>query len=123
MLVECHNCGAPLDVTQNASVVKCNYCGTSAKTTKQKTVALETPKDWKPPTEWKPPDGSTLGEVLVYKPVVKAARAVITSIAVSGVAMAAIGGFIAYQVSSTVDSTTKAALAGLNQPQVGDQIA
>jgi hypothetical protein len=116
MLLECQNCGAPLDVASEASTVRCHYCGQSAKVGGYRTVALETPAGFAPPTEWKPPAESSLrDQVLIYRPVANAARSVVRGLAFSGVAIIALGGFIAWRVTSAVGQATGGSLATLGQ--------
>ncbi|MFW5920756.1 MAG: hypothetical protein ACOCUS_02860 [Polyangiales bacterium] len=55
MLVECNNCGAPLDVADNARVTKCAYCGRSNQVRSLRTVAQQRPEGWQPPPQWTPP--------------------------------------------------------------------
>jgi LSD1 subclass zinc finger protein len=116
MLLECHNCGAPLDVADGASSAKCNYCGQTAELKKFRTVALKTPEDFKPPPAWTPPPGSSLGEEpLAYKPL-NAGRLVARWIVTSGVLTLGVGGFIAWRVLSAVEQATgTSALAALAQ--------
>jgi LSD1 subclass zinc finger protein len=117
MLLECHNCGAPLDVASEANTVKCSYCGISAKLEQYKTVAVETPKDFSPPRHWTPKAESSLPQqVLVFQPAAKAARAVIRALAFSGFMTVAIGGFIAWRVTSAVQGATGSSLAALEGP-------
>lgn len=124
MLLECHNCGAPLDVASNAAVVKCNYCGQSAKTERYKTVAFETPKDFAPPREWTPKAESALPqEVLIFRPAVKAARAVVRALLFSGVMTVGLGTFIAWRVSSSVEQATGASLGSLGQTAMNGAMA
>lgn len=56
MLVECRQCGAPLDVQANTSLVKCSYCGASSRVRSMRTIALEAPAGWTPPQTWTPPN-------------------------------------------------------------------
>lgn len=56
MLIECKNCGAPLDVTGRESFVKCRYCDHSSKVASLRTVAQATPEGWRAPSEWRPPE-------------------------------------------------------------------
>jgi hypothetical protein len=89
-----------------------------------KTVAFETPKDFKPPTEWTPPIESALRDaVLIYKPAVKAAQALVRGLIFSGIMVTVIGGFIAYEVTSSVNRTANGALADLTQPEVVNGVA
>lgn len=55
MLIECQNCGAPLDITPNAWFVKCRYCAKSSRVAGLNTVAPQTPPGWQPPPVWTPP--------------------------------------------------------------------
>ena len=124
MLLECHNCGAPLDVASKADVVKCNYCGASEKTERYKTVAFETPKDFTPPREWTPKAESALPqEILIFRPAVKAARAVVRALLFSGFMTVAIGGFVAWRVTSSVEQATGASLGSLGQTAVNGALA
>jgi len=106
MLLECGNCGAPLDVAGGPSQVRCHYCGHTSEVSRFKTMAQETPPNWVPPASWTPPPQSNLpAEPLKYNP----ARAVVRSIArvfvLSSLAVVALGGFIAYRVMSAVGTT------------------
>src|SRR5688572_10641749 len=57
MLLDCTNCGAPLDVKQGAWVVTCCYCKRT-QTVRQKTKqAIPTPPNWHAPPQWAPPMG------------------------------------------------------------------
>lgn len=116
MLQECHNCGAPLDVASGTDVVKCNYCGQAAKTEKNKTVAFQTPPDWKPPERWKPPAESPLGDIeLVYKPAIKAVGALVRGVVLTGILVSGIGGFIAWKVQSTMNQASTSVLSQFTQ--------
>lgn len=55
MLIECSYCGAPLDVRPNELVTRCRYCNTSSQVQATRTVAQQTPPDWRPPRQWTPP--------------------------------------------------------------------
>ncbi len=55
MLVECHKCGAPLDVQASSNRVKCRYCGVTTELERTKTIAVQTPAGWQPPPVWTPP--------------------------------------------------------------------
>lgn len=59
MLVECKQCGAPLDVAANTSIVKCSYCGSSSRVRSMRTLAMEAPAGWSPPKTWTPPQQMT----------------------------------------------------------------
>lgn len=68
MLIECHHCGAPLDVKEGQRMAKCRYCDTMSEVRSMRTVAFETPPAWKPPREWRPPENfaADSARVLVY---------------------------------------------------------
>lgn len=55
MLVECSNCGAPLDAKSTATVAKCSYCGQKNRHVQARTIAAQTPTNWRPPPRWTPP--------------------------------------------------------------------
>ena len=55
MLVECNNCGAPLDVKPNEQRSKCRYCGATTLVQNTRTIAPTTPPQWQPPRQWVPP--------------------------------------------------------------------
>jgi len=55
MLVECKNCGAPLDIKSGARYVKCRYCGRQNEVRRAKTIAVQTPQRWQAPQVWRPP--------------------------------------------------------------------
>lgn len=55
MLVECSNCGAPLDVKEGQAYTTCAYCRHKSLTRHLLTVAAHTPAGWQPPGEWRPP--------------------------------------------------------------------
>jgi hypothetical protein len=55
MLLECKNCGAPLDVRPSALSARCRYCKATSQTGQLKTVNPETPPGWRAPRVWIPP--------------------------------------------------------------------
>jgi len=52
MIVECGNCGAPLEAEQASRFVKCRYCKHSNKVASTRTLMAVTPADWQAPSEW-----------------------------------------------------------------------
>ncbi len=54
MLVECKQCGAPLDVSPSASIVRCSYCGGHNRVRSMRTIAEQAPAGWVPPPQWTP---------------------------------------------------------------------
>jgi len=55
VLIECANCGAPLDVPQGRRRTKCGYCGAPQQVGGSRTLAMERPPGWQPPRQWTPP--------------------------------------------------------------------
>ena len=55
MLVECQQCGAPLDVGNDARLVRCSYCHTTNRVRSMRTLAVQAPPQWQPPPTWTPP--------------------------------------------------------------------
>jgi hypothetical protein len=77
MLLECANCGAPLDVVQGKPTSRCHYCGTTSRVEQLRTVAPTTPEGWVPPRAWTPPPHTNLPQVpLAFRPVRMLARAI-----------------------------------------------
>ncbi|MBW2456391.1 MAG: hypothetical protein JRI68_17860 [Deltaproteobacteria bacterium] len=55
MLIECNNCGAPLDVVSGARQVRCGYCRMTSPVRRMRTLSVQAPADWQPPKVWTPP--------------------------------------------------------------------
>lgn len=55
MLVECKNCGAPLELRNTDRFVRCSYCDKVNRVRTMRTMAPETPAGWQPPPTWQPP--------------------------------------------------------------------
>jgi hypothetical protein len=55
VLIECKNCGAPLDVKQGDTFARCCYCGKAQRVRTSKTMVQQTPAQWQPPPQWTPP--------------------------------------------------------------------
>ena len=55
MIIECKECGAPLDVEQHASLARCQYCGRTQRVRTARTQYPVTPPNWNPPPQWTPP--------------------------------------------------------------------
>lgn len=74
MIVECDNCGAPLDVKDAQRFAKCGYCQATSRIKSLRTMAMETPAGWEPPKEWMPPPHrraaatATTAAPLTFKP-------------------------------------------------------
>ncbi|MCU0673059.1 MAG: hypothetical protein MUE69_09750 [Myxococcota bacterium] len=86
MLVECAKCGAPLDVSEGTRLARCNYCGSTTRVGRTRTIAIVTPAQWAPPPVWTPPPQSGLPvQALAYRQTRKVVRSVVTIVVVSGV--------------------------------------
>ena len=68
MLIECKNCGAPLNVTERQKLARCSYCQRQNRVNQTRTVAQVTPPQWKPPVRWIPPAHfAQAGQQLVFR--------------------------------------------------------
>lgn len=54
MIVECKQCGAPLDVASTTSIVQCSYCGANNRVKTMRTISQIAPVGWAPPPTWQP---------------------------------------------------------------------
>jgi hypothetical protein len=105
MLLECESCGAPLDVAERASIVRCHYCGRSASVAKFRTVSPETPAGFVPPEQWIPPSNSGIPSTpLAYRP--RPARRGLGAGLFMSLSLLALGGFVAWRVTSAVEAAT-----------------
>jgi len=86
MLVECSHCGAPLDVRDDARLVKCAYCDHANRVRTMHTLAPKPPPDWVPPKQWTPPPHKHVpsAQPLVYHQVKSRGRSWIVGLAVIG---------------------------------------
>lgn len=59
-------------MTESSRVVSCRYCGAANRLRELKTLAQQTPPEWKPPPEWRPPPSVPAHRAdaapLVYQP-------------------------------------------------------
>lgn len=55
MLIDCKNCGAPLDVPERGWFTTCGYCRTTQRVAKPPQGIYATPPDWRAPQTWTPP--------------------------------------------------------------------
>lgn len=99
MLIECNNCGAPLDVKDKAPIVRCCYCGVQSRLERARTVAAQTPEDWHPPPEWRPPAHAKANSerVLNYHRPLRAIRAIVSIAFTLVVGVGAVVFFLAWQ--------------------------
>lgn len=129
MLLECANCGAPLDVVQGKPTSRCHYCGTTSRVEQLRTVAPTTPEGWVPPRAWTPPPHTNLPQVpLAFRPVRMLARmisfgvslALIAGISAVALRMAAVASpgvpspFTALGSTGNVQNALNQALGALN---------
>jgi hypothetical protein len=115
MLIECDNCGAPLDVTGDAATSRCHYCGKTSEVKRLKTVATETPEGWVPPKAWTPPEHTSLPrEPLLYRPMRAIGRIVSFWLTFGGIVVV---GLVGWRVSTAVQQAANAPLAALQQSQ------
>jgi hypothetical protein len=104
MLLECDNCGAPLDVKDGVRRAKCNYCGQSKAVGELGRVAERTPEGWQPPQQWSPPAHSRLaGQSLSYKPIRAIGRTIALAIRLG---ILAIVGTAVWRVVTAVNHVT-----------------
>ena len=55
MILECSNCGAPLDTKSQGGFIKCNYCDRNHRAQALPVQQQQTPPAWRPPPTWMPP--------------------------------------------------------------------
>lgn len=117
MLLECNNCGAPLDVAGKPDVVKCAYCGASASLQHLRTLNTETPKDWQRPKEWRPPHNVPADSSHTYR--YRAGVSVPVAFAVGFgllLTLASVGGVVATRsTAASSDGTCPATFTGVGQ--------
>ncbi|HVK69735.1 MAG TPA: hypothetical protein VM694_34995, partial [Polyangium sp.] len=91
MILECRHCGAPLDVKPDAALTKCRYCDTTSERRLLRTVAAETPRDFRPPKQWVPPPHvpAASNQPLTYHSA--SPRAAVIGVLAAGVMMAVLG--------------------------------
>lgn len=63
MVVECKHCGAPLDLADGKTFVRCLYCRTPQQVREMRTIAARTPADFSQPREWQ---GTSRGRPQVF---------------------------------------------------------
>lgn len=109
MLIECSRCGAPLDVATGAKIVRCNYCRSSHHIHATRTLAAQTPNDWRPPATWTPPQhGQYPAQPLKYQ----RTSATILVLAVVGAVLLVVVSAVGFFVMRAVSASRAAAAAG-----------
>jgi hypothetical protein len=126
MLLECNNCGAPLDIRGTPDVVSCGYCGAAESLAHLRTLETQTPKGWQRPHEWRPPDHVPADSAQVYR--YRGARTnlpVLVSFGVVALAsIAAAAGLVSLRSNAMPsDGTCPAQLSGLAQPSLSCRCA
>ncbi|HEX3598403.1 MAG TPA: hypothetical protein VHU80_25020 [Polyangiaceae bacterium] len=103
MLLECESCGAPLDVADDATAVRCHYCGRRATLERFRKVAPQTPAGFVPPRQWTPPESASVpSRPLRYRPARRTAGfGAMTVLLVAGAAA-----FVAWRARGSVDPMT-----------------
>ncbi len=111
MLIQCGNCGAPLDVDEGRTVVRCSYCRGSNDVRSTKTISQQTPHDWRAPRSWTPPaDAKAPSTPLSYR---SQRRAVLIATAISGlVLLSAASAILATRGTTRSASDAEAEAAG-----------
>src|SRR6186713_2577454 len=118
MLIECTRCGAPLDVPTGAKIARCNYCRSSHYVQATRTLAAQTPSDWRPPTTWTPAQhGPQPAQPLKYHRSNAWVFVLIVAGATFAVVVAVVGFFVARAASSPqAASRVESVQAGGNVP-------
>ena len=94
MLLDCKQCGAPLDVPENAFLATCCYCrhtqAVRKSIYKRPTDWRQTPPNWLPPERWTPPPQAPQPSVpLSYRPAqAKRKTSLVGLVALAGVVVA-----------------------------------
>lgn len=112
MLIECTRCGAPLDVETGAKIVRCNYCRSSHHVQATRTIAAQTPSDWRPPATWTPQHGPYPATPLKYH---RTNTVVIAVVVASAAFMSVVTAVVLFAARST-GSPGVAAPGGANTP-------
>jgi hypothetical protein len=94
MIVQCQNCGAPLDVRIGAAVVECSYCGRSNQVASTRTLMAVTPPDWQPPAQWTDADRERARQAAMAGVGIAAATTGLGGCAAVAFALAVVGGLV-----------------------------
>lgn len=109
MLVECQNCGAPLQTDGSKAFVDCRYCGRSNKVASSKTLMAQVPAGWQPPAQWTPEMQRRVAHGVAAS-TAGAAGAGVTGCVVVSVVVAILGVVAAVVVTSLVGVGTSDAI-------------
>lgn len=116
MIIQCQNCGAPLDVRDSVPFVDCTYCGRSNKVASTRTLNAITPPNWQPPAQWTEADRERAATVAMAGVGVAAATTGLTGCIVVGIAVAIVGtlgaavaGFLLWGASREAPSASSVA--------------
>ena len=91
MIIQCQNCGAPLDVRGAVPFVDCTYCGRSNKVASTRTLNAITPPNWQPPSRWTEADRERAAAVAMAGVGVAAASTGLTGCIAVGIGIAILG--------------------------------
>lgn len=117
MLIECTRCGAPLDVPTGAKIVRCNYCRSSHNIQATRTIAAQTPSDWRPPATWTPPQhGPYPAAPLKYHRTNTVVVAVVVASAAFLIVVTLVVVFVARTAGSSGAGASGATRGGANAP-------
>jgi hypothetical protein len=101
VLVECKNCGAPLDVNGVERFVRCSYCDKVNRVRTMHTMAAVTPAEWQPPPTWQPPPqfGPRRSQPLPFHAVSSPLANRLPLIIIGFVLLTSVGGFVPFAVA------------------------
>jgi hypothetical protein len=100
MLLQCTNCGAPLDGRAAKTSIKCNYCGAVQQTESLAVQHQEVPTGWKPPPVWiAPAHFAAAGQNLNYRKTMAGIQAVVMIAVFAPIVLGGIGTAVATRAS------------------------
>ncbi len=121
MIAQCEYCGAPLNVTSNASTAQCNYCNKTNQVRSMQTVLPQTPAGWQPPSVWAPPPQFQFPQPsLAYRETSNGARVLILVLVSAGIvaAIAVLAGVLLMVGGTSTTVTVSSTSAPVTSPIV-----